>query len=89
MTREEQKAYNAENYPASVLTWLHEATDRSYDDFESRTCGNCEFGHKEHDEKILCNQNYHIVDTFGDYVNDAILYVEPNFGCNQFKAKDI
>ena len=35
MTIEEQKAYNAENYPASVLTWLNEATDRAYDDFES------------------------------------------------------
>jgi len=34
MTREEQKAYNAENYPASVLTWLNEATDRAYDSFE-------------------------------------------------------
>ena len=37
MTREEQKAYNAENYPASVLSWLNEATDRAFDEFESRT----------------------------------------------------
>ena len=41
MTREQQKAHNAENYPASVLEWLNEATDRAYDDIESRTCENC------------------------------------------------
>lgn len=29
--REQQKAYNAENYPASVLTWLNDATDRAFD----------------------------------------------------------
>ena len=33
MTREQQKAHNAENYPASVLKWLNEATDRACDDF--------------------------------------------------------
>ena len=32
MTREEHKQHNAENYPASVLTWLNEATDRAFDD---------------------------------------------------------
>ena len=31
MNREQQKAYNADNYPASVLTWLNEATDRAFD----------------------------------------------------------
>ena len=30
MTVYEQKAYNAEHYPASVLTWLNEATDRAH-----------------------------------------------------------
>lgn len=34
MTIEEQKAYNAENYLASVLTWLNEATDRAYATFD-------------------------------------------------------
>jgi len=34
MTREQQRAYNAENYPASVLTWLNEATDRAFDECE-------------------------------------------------------
>jgi len=31
MSKEQQKAYNAENYPASVLTWINEATDRAFD----------------------------------------------------------
>ena len=43
MKREQQKAYNAENYPASVLRWLNEATDRAYDDIESRTCERCKY----------------------------------------------
>lgn len=34
MTRKQQKAHNAENYPASVLTWLNEATDRAFDECE-------------------------------------------------------
>lgn len=49
MTREEQKAYNAENYPASVLTWLNAATDRAYDDFESRTCESCKYAEDSDD----------------------------------------
>jgi len=36
MNREQQKAYNAENYPASVLTWLNEATDRAFDECEKK-----------------------------------------------------
>ena len=41
MTREDRKELNAENYPASVLSWLHKITDEIYDDFESRTCESC------------------------------------------------
>ena len=43
MTREDRKELNAENYPASVLSWLHKITDEIYDDFESRTCESCKF----------------------------------------------
>ena len=50
-SREQQKAYNAENYPASVLRWLNEATDRAYDDIKERTCDNCK-------HKPKANENY-------------------------------
>jgi len=43
MTREEQKAYNAENYPASVLSWMNEVTDRAFNELESRTCESCKY----------------------------------------------
>ncbi len=36
MTREEQKAFNAENYPASVLEWLNRETDKIFDYYEQR-----------------------------------------------------
>lgn len=41
MTRSKHKAYNAENYPASVLTWLNEVVDRVIDDFEKNACDGC------------------------------------------------
>lgn len=40
MTPEQLKAYNAENFPASVLKWLNEATDRVLD---SQTCEGCKY----------------------------------------------
>ena len=43
MTREQHKEHNAKYYPASVLTWLNEATDRAFKEFEDRTCESCKF----------------------------------------------
>ena len=78
MTREEQKAYNAENYPASVLTWLDEATDRAYDDFESRTCENC-----KHFNHTRCG-----VVTYYVNVAENNPQVDLDFGCNRWNKKD-
>ena len=74
MTREEHKEYNAENYPASVLTWLNDATDRAYDDFESRTCENC---------KYLINHGYGWAECrkFGKE------FQQISFGCNKWEAR--
>ena len=42
ITREAQKEYNAELYPASVLTRVNEATDRAFNIFEKiKVCKNC------------------------------------------------
>ena len=92
MTREEQKAYNAENYPASVLSWMNEATDRAFDELKSRTCENCKhlgirlFPGKYKEDHWICNEQIGY-DTCSDS-NEP--YVIPTFGCNEFirKLKD-
>ena len=76
MTREERKTENAMNYPAIALTWLHEVTDAIYDDFESRTCGNCKYIAEigvDGDETGRCIK---------DHPN---LIVDLDFGCNKFE----
>lgn len=76
MTRNEQYTYNAENYPASVLTWLNEATDRAYNAFEQQTCANC-----IHDY-CGCSVQDSILQVDPDATFDT-------FGCNSFVFKDI
>ena len=78
MTREEQKAYNAENYPASVFTWLNEATDRAYDNFESRSCDTCLEGHNLPSRGVICHNG---VRQYQDKNNDIDFY------CNKWEQK--
>ena len=83
MTREEHKEYNAENYPASVLTWLNDATDRAYDDFESRTCENCKH-YKRYEYEIPGAED------FTDFETGCILFkmkFEKTHSCKEWKAK--
>lgn len=72
MTREEQKQYNAENYPASILSWLNEATDRAYDEIKSRTCDNCKYFDDEY-----CNLTE----------NDIPFSVSDYVKCNKWEKK--
>lgn len=82
MTREEQKAYNAENYPASVLTWLNEATDRAYDDFENKSCIDCRWcklgGEFENDECHNTSLSAHL---------EQGTMVSQDFCCNRYESK--
>lgn len=78
MTREEQKAFNAENYPASVLTWMNEATDRAYNIFEKiRVCRYCKYYNSINELSGLCEQ-------------EALppLGVDEDFGCNKWEKKE-
>ena len=76
MTREDRKSKNAINYPASVLTWLNEVTDGIYDDFESRTCGNC-----KHLNELGIDGN----GTGRCVEEEPHFIVDTDFGCNKFE----
>lgn len=81
MTREQQKAYNAENYPASVLTWLNGVTDMVYDDFESRTCEWCKYYEEVYNEKGWKTHT----------IMQCSIIKEPfsaTFGCNKYEPKE-
>jgi len=56
-----------------------------YDDFESRTCGNC-----KHYDDDTCLVNFY--DEWSDYEMDfykVSISVPKDFGCNKFEAKDV
>jgi len=90
MTREEQKAYNAENYPASVVTWLNEATDRAYNTFEIiRTCQYCKHYKEDIDNNAdgYCSIITHVT-TLEAVEDGAFISVDKGHGCNNWEAKD-
>jgi hypothetical protein len=78
MTREEQKVYNAEFYPASVLTWMNEATDRAYNIFEKiRVCENCK--HYKAENKQCVNE------VSIAFTSQEAIYTDD--GCNKWEKK--
>ncbi len=80
MILDEYKKYNAEYYPVSVLTWLNEATERVFDDFESRLCPSCRwFQQMGEDENDLCNN------TSGS--SHPIQFAAADFGCNRWESQ--
>jgi len=79
-TRESQKEYNAEMYPASVVTWLNEATDRAFNIFEKiKTCENCLF--YSYDSLMKDNYCGNIECSFNQ------VPVEKDDGCKKFESK--
>ena len=74
MNRDNRKELNAENYPASVLSWLHKITDEIYDDFESRTCESCKW-----------NNGCQVVIACEDW---NLPYKEANLKCDKWESKD-
>ena len=74
MTREYCKEYNAENYPASVLSWLNATVDKIYDNFKNQTCSHCKHYSKQLEQlEKEC--------TLG--INKA----SPTFGCHKWRDK--
>ena len=59
--------------------------DKIYDDFESRTCGNCKYNQKYDNS---CNNSFvnNILST--SYIGTASLKCVSDFGCNKFKRKE-
>ena len=72
---------NGMNYYAEDGTMIQEADDATsvideiYDDFESRTCGNCFFG----SDKYYCDNP----NSFCEATR-----IEPTDGCNQFERAE-
>ena len=66
--------------PIGVLHVARGMYRRLLDDFESRTCENCDYHIVTHDESITwCNnEDCHLVDTI----------VPPTFGCNKFERRN-
>lgn len=76
LTREAQKEHNAEFYPASVLAWMNEATDRAFNVCEKiKVCKNCE--HFKTPQFL-----YSVCEAIGNVT------VPIDFGCNRFELKD-
>jgi len=64
--------------------------NKIYDNFESRTCENCKYGHIEEDYLILCNADFYdnsIYDTADNLLDNALFYPSKDFGCNKFERK--
>lgn len=80
MTKEQHKEHNAIYYPASVLTWLNEATDRVFKEFEDRNCENCKHKYIVDSMTTECRDN----DSPIDYLD---LECFPEFSCNRWEQK--
>ena len=78
MTLEQHKEHNAKYYPASVLHWLNEATDRAFKEFENdRTCGGC-----KHFDDGICYSNLVSLMNGGEY-----LLTSREFSCRKWEQR--
>lgn len=62
---------------------LKDMINEIYDDFESRTCGNCVYYIPQ---KSICN-NLHNEQIYQLPIRTDLMQVTKNFGCNKFKEK--
>ncbi len=84
MTREGQKEYNAQFYPASVLKWLNETTDRAFNIFEKiRICENCKYIEVVPINLAEVCRNKSVRGIYGNR-----LEVNKDFGCNKWEKNN-
>lgn len=82
ITRKQQKAYNAEAYPASVLTWMNEATDRAFNIFEiMKVCKNCRW-YGEENKRDVCMEN--VIEDY-NFLDEKYYDITKDFGCNKWE----
>ena len=60
--------------------------DEIYNDFESRTCENCEYNELLNSGENACSNDYMVAE-FNTYPQYPLI-VDSDFGCNKFERKN-
>jgi len=76
LTRDERKAQNYIDYPASACGYLNSLTDKIYDDFQNRTCESCKL--------LRASDKACFLTTYNPYLRPASIDFS---GCGRWEQK--